>query len=77
MLFVAHISCDKGKEFKVEYVLSRYPVLQKFQDVFPEDITEFPPHSEVYFSIELLLGAAPALKAPYMMSTPKLVELKL
>jgi len=57
--------------------LSRYPVLQKFQDVFLEDISEFPPHREVDFSIELFLGAALASKAPYMIKTPELVELKL
>ena len=50
-----HISSDKGKEVEDVYVLRKYPVLQ-FQDVFPEDITEFPPHVEVDFSIELVQG---------------------
>eukprot|EP00253_Pinus_taeda_P034511 PITA_34511 len=54
-----------------------YPVLQQFKDVYPEDIIELPPHNEVEFSIELIPRVAPALKAPYRMSTLELVELKL
>ena len=76
-LFVVHISSDKGKEVEDADVLNKYPVLQQFGDVFPEDITKLPPHREVYFSIELVPGEAPASKAPYRMSTPELVELKL
>jgi len=76
-MFVVHISSDKGKEVEDVDVLSRYLVLQQFQDVFLEDITEFRPHSEVEFSIELVLGVAPTSKSPYKMSTPELVELKL
>jgi len=72
-----HISSDKGKEVEDADVLSRYPVLQQFKDIFLEDIIEFPPHKEVDFSIELASGASPTSKAPYRMSTPKLVELKL
>lgn len=40
-------------------------------------ISELLPHREVDFSIELVPGVAPTSKAPYMMCTPKLVELKL
>jgi len=32
-------------------------MLQQFQDVFLVEIPEFPPHREVEFSIELVLGA--------------------
>ena len=70
MLFVVHISSDKGKEVEDVDIFSRYPVLQQFKDVFPKDILELPPHMEVEFSIELVPGAAPASKAPYRMSTP-------
>jgi len=71
-----HISSDKGKEVEDAYVLSRYPVLQQFQYVFPTKISELLPHREVD-SIELVPRAAPASKTPYRMSTPELVELKL
>lgn len=45
--------------------------------MFPAEILELPPHMEVYFYIELMLGETPTSKAPYMMSTLELVELKL
>ena len=77
MLFIVHISSDTGKEVEDADVLSRYPVLQKFKDAFPEEISKFPPHREVEFSIELVPGADPALKEPYRMSTPESVDLKL
>eukprot|EP00253_Pinus_taeda_P020658 PITA_20658 len=76
-LFVDHISSDKGKEVEDVDVLNKYPVFQQFQDVFPEEITKFSLHREVDFSLELVPGAALASKAPYRMSTPELVELKL
>eukprot|EP00253_Pinus_taeda_P023496 PITA_23496 len=72
-----HISSDKGNEVEDAYVLSRYLILQHFKDVSPEDISEFPPHKEVYFSIELFPGATLASKSPYRMSTLELVELKI
>ena len=43
-LFVVHISSDKGKEVEYIDVLNRYPILQQFTDVFPEEITKFRPH---------------------------------
>lgn len=58
-------------------VLNRYPVLQQFQDVFTTEISKFPPHKEVEFSIEVVPGAAVASKAAYRMSTPELVEVEL
>eukprot|EP00253_Pinus_taeda_P030517 PITA_30517 len=77
VFFVVHISSDKGKEVEDEGVLKGYLVLQQFQDVFPVDISELPTHREVDFSIELVCGSTPTSKAPYMMSTLELVELKL
>jgi len=74
-MFEVQISNDKHKEVEDADVLRRYPVLQQFQDVFPEDITKLPPHREVDFSIELVPGETPTSKAPYRMSTLGLVEL--
>eukprot|EP00253_Pinus_taeda_P026781 PITA_26781 len=72
-----HISSDKGKDVEYVEVLKRYPVLQQLQHVFPIEISELLPHREVDISIELMSGATPSSKAPYKMSTPELVELKL
>eukprot|EP00253_Pinus_taeda_P028189 PITA_28189 len=77
VMFAVNISSDKGKEVEDANVLRRYPILQQFQDIFPEDIIQLPPHKEVDFSIELVPGATPTSKAPYMMSTSELVESKL
>jgi len=45
--------------------------------VFLEEVPGFPPKRDFYFSIELIPGAMQMSKAPYMMSTLELVELKL
>ena len=63
VLFSVHISSDKGKEVEDVDVLSRYPVLQKIQDVFLKDISKFPHHREVEFYIDLVPGEAPTSKA--------------
>jgi len=76
VLFVVHISNDKGKEVEDEDVLRRYPLLQQFQDVFPVDISKLSPHREVDFSVELVSEATLTPKAPYRMSTLELVEMK-
>lgn len=53
VLFAVHISSEKGKDVEDAEIFERYPILQQFQDVFPVEILEFPPHKEVGFSIEL------------------------
>jgi hypothetical protein len=45
--------------------------------VFPEEVPGLPPRRDIDFSIELVPGAVPMSRAPYRMSTPELVELKL
>eukprot|EP00253_Pinus_taeda_P019218 PITA_19218 len=76
-MLLVHISSDKGKDVEDAEIFKWYPVLQQYKDMFLAKIPELPPHREVDFSIELVLGATPSSKAPYKMSTPKLVELKL
>jgi hypothetical protein len=66
-LYVAHVEepvDTKGPS------LEDFSVLQEFEDVFQE-IPGFPPR-EIYFSIDLVPGAAPVSKTPYRMSTPEL-----
>ena len=45
--------------------------------MFPEEIPGLPLKRGLDFSIELTPGLVPASKAPYRMSAPELVELKL
>ena len=51
-------------------------MVRKYQDVFPEDISEFPPEREIDFSIELVPKMRSILVAPYRMSSLELAELK-
>ncbi|XP_075481157.1 uncharacterized protein LOC142521868 [Primulina tabacum] len=61
---------------KVESTLSEIPVVNEFQDIFPDEIPEFPPSREIEFSIELNSGTTPISKKPYRMAPLELKELK-
>ena len=51
-------------------------VVQEFPDVFPDDLTELPPHRDVDFTIELVPGTVPISIAPYRFAPAELKELK-
>jgi hypothetical protein len=53
-----------------------YAVLKYFEYVFKE-MPGLPPKRYIDFSINLMHGAAPVSKTPYMMSTPELKELQM
>jgi hypothetical protein len=55
---------------------SEVSVVNKFPDVFPEELPGMPPDRDIVFVIELKPGIAPIYKTPYRMATPKLAELK-
>ena len=79
--------CRKGCQLYATHILEEtedgaprledYQVLQEFKDVFPDEIPGLPPKRDIEYNIELVLGAAPVSKAPYRMSTPELLELKM
>ena len=72
--FLANIVDTTQKEkMKLEDV----PVVNKFKDVFPEDLPGIPPDREIMFEIELLPGTSPILKAPYRMAPVELGSYKL
>ena len=52
------------------------PVVQEFQEVFPDDITELPPEREVEFVIDLVPGMSSISIVPYQLSASELGELK-
>jgi hypothetical protein len=60
-------------ELKVEYHL----VLWEFREVFPVEVPRLPLKIDLQFSIDLVPGAVPISRVPYMLSMPKLVELKM
>jgi hypothetical protein len=55
---------------------SEVPVVNKFPDVFHEELPGMPPDRDIEFVIELKLGIAPIYKTLYRMTTPELAELK-
>ena len=63
-------------EVEKEGATSVIPVVQKFEDVFPNEVPGLPPNREMEISIDLVPGTDPMLMAPYRMAPTKLVELK-
>lgn len=61
---------------EVKKELTKIPVVCDYQDVFPEDIPGLPPDPKVEISIDIVLGTAPASKAPYKQAPVGLMELK-
>jgi cytochrome b len=51
-------------------------VVNKFPDVFPEELPGMPPDRDIEFVIELKPGTAPIYKTPFRMTTLELAELK-
>jgi hypothetical protein len=51
-------------------------VVNKFPDVFPEELPGMPPDRDIEFVIVLKPGTTPIYKTPYRMATPELAELK-
>ena len=60
-----------------ENMLDALPVVREFKEVFPDEIPHLPPKREIEFSIDLVPGATPVSRAPYRMSPPELMELKM
>jgi len=50
--------------------------VQKFPEVFLDDITDLLPERKVEFAIDLVPGTSPISIAPYRMSTSELGEFK-
>jgi hypothetical protein len=72
-LFVAHV--EEASRDEVSRI-GDHEVLTEFKDVFQE-VPGLPLKRDIDFSINLIPGAVPVLKAPYRMSMPKLKELQL
>ena len=60
------------KDVKLEDI----SIVRDFPNVFPGELPGLPPKREVEFTIELVLGTTPILKAPYRIAPLELKELK-
>ena len=65
----------KNKEHD-ELKLQDISIVNKFLDVFIDDLTRLPPDREIKFTIELAPNTSPISKAPYRMAPMELKELK-
>ncbi|GKB95233.1 putative reverse transcriptase domain-containing protein [Tanacetum coccineum] len=70
-LFLAHVTEKKPKEKRLEDV----PVISDFPEVFPDDLPRLPPPRQVEFQIDLVPGAAPVARAPYLLALSEMREL--
>ncbi|GKF20301.1 putative reverse transcriptase domain-containing protein, partial [Tanacetum coccineum] len=55
--------------------LEDIPVVRVFPEVFPEDLPGLPPVRQVEFQIDLIPGAAPVARAPYILAPLEMQEL--
>ena len=55
--------------------LEDIPVVNKFPDVFSEELPGLPPDREIEFAIDLAPGTEPVSKAPYRMAPVEMKEL--
>ncbi|KAL8108014.1 hypothetical protein AgCh_024440 [Apium graveolens] len=74
----------KGNEAYLAYVvdtqkevpnLQDIPVVNEFEDVFPQDLPGLPPDRVIEFAIELAPGMTPVSKAPYRLAPLEMKEL--
>ena len=69
--YVAHV-VDTQKEVPN---LQDIPVVNEFEDVFPQDLPGLPTDIVIEFAIELAPGTAPVSKAPYRLAPLEMKEL--
>ena len=73
-LYALYVSdSTEEKDLKLE----DYQLLQEFVDIFLDEVPRLPPKRDIDFTINLVPGTALVCKAPFRMSTLKLVELKM
>ena len=63
-------------KLEVENEVLAIPVVCKFQDVFPGEVSSLPPNKDVKFNIDLVPGSGPVSVPPYRMSPLEFSELK-
>nr|AAS07293.1 putative retrotransposon polyprotein [Oryza sativa Japonica Group]ABF96784.1 retrotransposon protein, putative, Ty3-gypsy subclass [Oryza sativa Japonica Group] len=63
-------------EEKSSRKLEDIPIVCKYPEVFPKDLTTMPTKREIEFRIDLAPGTAPIYKRPYRMAANELAEVK-
>ncbi|GJV44797.1 putative reverse transcriptase domain-containing protein [Tanacetum coccineum] len=70
-VFIAQVMEKKSDEKRLEDI----PIVREFPEVFPQDLPGLPPISQIEFQIELIPGAAPVARAPYILAPSEMQEL--
>ncbi|GJW80602.1 putative reverse transcriptase domain-containing protein [Tanacetum coccineum] len=65
----------KSDEKSGEKRLEDVPIVRDFPEVFPEDLPGLPPTRQVEFQIDLVPGAAPVARSPYLLAPSEMQEL--
>ncbi|KAI3808107.1 hypothetical protein L1987_24050 [Smallanthus sonchifolius] len=69
--FLAHIVQKDVKEKSIQDI----PIIRDFPEVFPKDLSGLPPVRQVEFRIDLIPGANPVARAPYLLAPSEMQEL--
>ncbi|GJW33021.1 hypothetical protein Tco_0053053 [Tanacetum coccineum] len=72
LIFLAQVTKKEIKNESEEKRLEDVPIVWDFPDVFPKDLPGLPPSRQVEFQIDLVPGAAPAVRAPYRLAPSEL-----
>ncbi|GJY54976.1 hypothetical protein Tco_0446640 [Tanacetum coccineum] len=71
LIIRAQVIEKKSDERRLKHI----PVVKEFPEVFPEDLPGLPPVRQVEFQIDLMPGAAPVARAPYILAPLEMQEL--
>ena len=69
--YLAHVVDTQRKVPNLQDI----PIVNEFEDVFPQDLPGLPPDRVIEFAIELAPGTAPVSKAPYRLAPVEMKEL--
>ncbi|GKC01903.1 putative reverse transcriptase domain-containing protein [Tanacetum coccineum] len=72
---LAHVTTNEIEDNSEKKRFEDVPIIQKFPEVFPEDLLGLPPTRQVEFQIDLIPGAAPVARAPYRLAPSEMKEL--
>nr|GEU86130.1 putative reverse transcriptase domain-containing protein [Tanacetum cinerariifolium] len=74
-VFLAHVTTKKAEDKSKEKQLEDVLIVRDFLKVFPEDLPGILPTQQVEFQIDLVLGATPIARAPYLLAPSEMKEL--
>ncbi|GKG43520.1 hypothetical protein Tco_0480204, partial [Tanacetum coccineum] len=76
-VFLAQVTKKESEAKSQEKRLKDVPIVRKFLEVFPEDLSGLPPARQVKFQIDLVPGAALVARAPYRLAPSEMQELSM